>query len=296
MTTPIVAEETTEYVTQHSFDSFAASINEQLKNLEEAFTKSVAQVKQDSLTTMERVVDERLANEREQRQSDINSLKDDLRGQLTELDNKLDEKLGRMGSDVARITGLMESIDNILKTRDEKDNEAHKRIEARIDAQHEQVGHQGEAIAEIRTDIDLLNSNQAHLTNETSRLQTTIHGNPENKDDAPSLFGLLGELQNQVSLGFTTVNIQIEAAMGGISDNQREIATIKQERQAEKEQWQKRRADAIALAKWFFTTRIGILITLLLLGSVAMVIFPELRPVFIENLSQRIDNLPEGIP
>ncbi|MDQ7034331.1 MAG: hypothetical protein Q9P01_05700 [Anaerolineae bacterium] len=88
-----------------------------------------------------------------------------------------------------------------------------------------------------------------------------------------SLFGLLGELQNQVSLGFTAVNTQIEAAMGGISDNQREIATIKQEREAEKEQWQKRRADAIALAKWFFTTRIGILITLLLLGSVAMVIF-----------------------
>ncbi|MDQ7034330.1 MAG: hypothetical protein Q9P01_05695 [Anaerolineae bacterium] len=120
MTTPIVAEETTEYVTQSSFDDFTTSINEQLKALETAFNKSVEQVKQDSLSTMERVVDERLANEREQRQSDINSLKDDLRGQLTELDNKLDAKLGKMSSDVARITGLMESVESVLRSRDEK--------------------------------------------------------------------------------------------------------------------------------------------------------------------------------
>jgi chromosome segregation ATPase len=292
MAQPVV-EEKTEYVTQASLDAMLQAIIHRIEavdeanktrigDLEKAFNSSVAQVKADSLATMQEAMDERFEKEEAKRKSDIDSLKGKLRG----IDSKLDE----MQKGVSEIKGLMSSFQNVLKSRDEKDLEAHKRLDDRIDTQAERVSRQSKGLADIKRDIDLLTNNQAGLTNTANRLQTSIYGDPARKDDAPSLFGSLNDLKEQVGQGFNNMGTRLNTAINEIGNNRADIAIMKAEQETEKAQWAARWNAAKEVGKAVVGNRWVQLAIAAILTGIVVSIFPELRDIIVQKLSTQIQS------
>lgn len=287
MTQPIAAEGT-EYVTQKSMDVLLQTLidriqesseahQKQVDDLAETLERKIEQGKVDNLTTMQRVMDDRFAAEEAKRKSDIESLKGELKGDLGSMNSKLDEAL----KGVSKITGLMESLPDRLRDRDERVAETHKRIESRIDEQQNDL-------TEAKRNVELLMTNQASLTEKASRLQTTIHGDPNNKDDAPSLFGKLSQIEQQVTQGFINVGSRLDLTAEQVGQVRADVARIQEERTQEKARWQSIRDDVKSFGKWLIGTTMGRVAIGAVLGSIAIGAIPELRPPVIEALIKLI--------
>lgn len=294
MTAPI-AEETTQYVTQAELDRMFQSLADRFQETDDAQRQRFDDFRQDvisliqqnnanNLAAMQKMVDERVAKERVERETEIDSLS----GELRTFAKDINTQLGEMQKGFSKITGLIESLPETLKARDEKDAEIHKAIHARIDNQAEQTRTHNTALSRMQSDIDAVESKQDATTAEVKRIRSTIHGDPENKDDAPSLFKMMGELKEQMTMGFTNVGSRLDLSIAETVRNRADIETIQKERAQEKKQWSQRWDTAKALGKellksWWVRLALGALV-----ASLVVSLFPELRPPLIENLMNQI--------
>jgi hypothetical protein len=290
MTLP-VAEDTTKYVDQKSLDVLLQTLVDRIQesddvnrqrigDLEKAFNQSVQQVKSDSLATMQQVMDERFAKEKAERRSEIDSLA----GELRAFAKDINTNIGEMQRGVSHITGLMESLPKQLQTRDEKDVETHKAINARIDYQAERLTQHNATLSQVQSDIDNIEASQGSTSSEVKRIRATIHGDPENKDDAPSLFKMMEGLKVQMTSGFMDTSNRLDFVVTETAKNSTEIATIKQERTLEKAQWAQRWHDMKSTAKELLKTRWAQLAIGALVGGFVLSGFPELREQFVNQL------------
>jgi uncharacterized protein YoxC len=297
MTAP-VAEDTTSYVDQKSLDVLLQTLIDRIQESDEANRERIDEVRKDvtaaiqqsearNLAATQQLVDERIAKEKAERKSDIDSLASELRTFAKDINGNI----GDMQRGVSHITGLMESLPKQLQTRDEKDIETHKRIEARIDEQNNRLANLSSSIDGVKRDNELLTSNQANLSNENSRIRATIHGDPENKDDAPSLFKMMGELKDQMTSGFTNVGSRLDLTTEQLGQARADIAIINKERTLEKAQWSQRWDTARTISKELLKSRWVQLAIGALLAGVAMSVFPELRPQLVQTL---LDQLQSG--
>lgn len=286
-----VAAEATEYVTQKSLDVLLQTLVDRLQeadernlervdSLEKTFHAAIREVKVESLTTMQQVMDERFAKEEAKRKSDIDSLTGELREQHKDLSTQIKELsigFNEMQKGVSKITGLMESLPSQMKARDEKDLEIHKAIHTRIDQQAELARLQDAALKTVQSDMDTLETSQSAMSGEMKRIRATIHGDPENKDDAPSLFKMMGELKEQVNQGFTTTGSRLDLVIAETAKNRADIATINKERADEKARWEQWRSTFKVGVKAFFGNKWVQWVLIALAAFIVVTLFPELR-------------------
>jgi len=302
MTAP-VAEDTTSYVDQKSLDVLLQTLIDRIQESDEANRERIDEVRKDvtaaiqqsearNLAATQQLVDERIAKEKAERKSDIDSLA----GELRTFAKDINKNIGDMQKGVSHITGLMESLPKQLQTRDEKDQETHKAINARIDYQAERLTQHNTTLSQVQSDIDNLETTQGSNIEKLKRIQATIHGDPENKDDAPSLFKMMGELKDQMTSGFTNVGSRLDITTEQLGQARADIATINKERSQEKARWEQWQATMKAFGKWLVTDRVGLVLLFCVIASVLMLLFPALRPQLFEQIAQRMGNFPTGIP
>jgi hypothetical protein len=297
MTTPVV-EDTTQYVDQKSLDVLLQTLIDRIQESDEANQERIDEVRKDvtaaiqqsearNLAATQQLVDERIAKEKAERRSEIDSLA----GELRTFAKDINANIGEMQKGVSHITGLMESLPKQLQTRDEKDVETHKAINARIDYQAERLTQHTATLSQVQSDIDTIEASQGLINSEVKRIRATIHGDPDNKDDAPSLFKMMGELKEQMTLGFTQMGTRLDITTEQLGQARADIATINKERTEEKAQWSQRWDTARTIGKELFKSRWVQLAIGALLAGVAMSVFPELRPQLLQTL---VDQLQSG--
>jgi chromosome segregation ATPase len=295
-----VAEDTTQYVDQKSLDVLLQTLidriqesdetnRERIEELRQNVTTAIQQSESRNLAATQQLVDERIAKEKAERKSDIDSLSGEIR-EMSKGIKDLGANVGEMQKGVSNITGLMESFRDVLKARDEKDVETHKATNARIDYQAERLTQHNATLSQVQSDIDNIEVSQGATNSEVKRIRATIHGDPENKDDAPSLFKMMGELKEQMTLGFTSVGNRLDITTEQLGQARADIATINTERAAEKLLWAQRWDGFKAAGKELLKSRWSQLVIGALASGIVLSVMPELR----EQLSQYLIKVLQG--
>ena len=289
-----IAQETITYVTHNDLDNLRQDVGTRLddfqRQLQEAIrvtNEAVKAAKADSLENVSKLVDEKLQHEREQRRSEIGALRDEIKelGRDTrDTLNGIDSKLAEAMRGISSITGTLDGIKTSVDAREEKLNEVTRRLDTRIDEQAVKVNG-------LQSDVDLITSAQVDSSGKIRQLTNTVHGNPDNKDDAPSLFSILGDLKTQMEQGFSTVTTNYNNLQLAMNDNAQAITALREEREREKEIWAQRLKVITGIGgfvKKALDSKMGIAVITAIGGAIIAYFFPELKESVVNYIQSNL--------
>jgi chromosome segregation ATPase len=228
-------------VNQADFDAFRSEIQHKLIDIE----KSV-------MSAAETLIDKRLDDERQQRQSDI----DRLHRTLDDFGRKLDPVV----SGVSEIKGKLDGFTKAIEDRDR-----------RLDGQDKRLDEQGYA-------LNRLASENLEVKGDLRTLNNTLHSNPENRDDTPSIVGMVGEIQRTMQLRFD----HIDASHAALESD---IALLKAERQQRHNRVQRLKTVVVEFARSPYGASLLTLFVLWLASIAFPIIQNELAQLALKQLS-----------
>lgn len=269
--TDAILEHEKEYVTAQAFQEALDDLKRSITELGERI--ALSDKKADDAR---QVVEDRVRQERDAREADIATLKQEVSESLKQnevklgrIDNKIDVMSQTLSTSIAELTGTIKNWSSVMDSRDQAYKDNRERIqqnETKLEA--------------FGRDIDLVTSNQASLTQTLGEVRKTIYGVAG--EQPPSLFSMIAEMQTQISKGFEKQQIQLSTALEVSRQNSQAIEAIQQAQLEEKARWQKRKDDAKEFAKAVLNNkRFWAIAGTVTVGTV-LGLFPEAREAILD--------------
>jgi septal ring factor EnvC (AmiA/AmiB activator) len=251
-------------------DTFNAAIQRLEHKLNEALNQvSAADARsKEALQRAEQESRERTA-ELSRLQSEITSFRQGTEARL----GGIQDALNNLGGSIGRLTGIMETWNEVVKAREKAFEDSNARID-KVEA----------ALNSITKDVDLLTISQTGYSGDLKHLKGLIVGDPATVDAPPSLFGTVKDIDARIR----AQDLMMQEIFNTSKNNSNRIETIILQQQEEKQRRAERlknmRKAVISALKafvknpWLYLV-LGSSGTIGLIASVA----PQLAP-FLESL------------